>query len=294
LQRRSGKDIDIRDLLLKVAGRGKMKELRFRVNGLVLNCLDHGGEGKPPMLFIHGGSAHAHWWDFIAPPFVADFHVLALDQRGHGESEWPKEWQYSSLDYVADLEQIIEHWGLGAPVLIGHSMGAHNVLVYASRNSKKLRAMVAIDTPPDYSRFAVEFLRTIAVKPPRRFETMEEAVRSFKVLPRETLAKKETLDHIAHHTYRRLEDGSWTHKLDRRTLSREPLQVWDQLSQISCPALIVKVTKSPVLDINAARRMVATLQKGNLEQIDDSFHHVMLDNPEALIAALKKFTATLP
>jgi pimeloyl-ACP methyl ester carboxylesterase len=271
-----------------------MKELRFRANGLVLNCLDHGGEGKPPMLFIHGGSAHAHWWDFIAPAFVADFHVLALDQRGHGESEWPKEWQYSSLDYVADLEQIIDHWGFGDPVLIGHSMGAHNVLVYASRNSQKLRAMIAIDTPPDYSRLAVEYLRTYAAKPPRRFESKEEAVRSFKVLPRETVAKKATLNYIAHHTYRRLEDGSWTHKLDRRTLSREPMQVWDQLSQISCPALIVKVTKSPVLDINAARRMVATLPKGNLEQIDDSFHHVMLDNPEALIVALKKFTATLP
>jgi pimeloyl-ACP methyl ester carboxylesterase len=173
-------------------------------------------------------------------------------------------------------------------------MGAHNVLVYASRDSKSLRAMVAIDTPPDYSRFAVEFLSTYAVKPPRRFESMEAAVRSFKVMPRETLAKKETLEHIAHHTYRRLEDGSWTHKLDRRTLSREPVQVSDQLSQISCPALIVKVTKSPVLEINAARRMVATLPKGNFEQIDDSFHHVMLDNPEALIAALKKFTATLP
>ena len=271
-----------------------MKELRFRANGLVLNCLDHGGEGKPPMLFIHGGSAHAHWWDFIAPAFVADFHVLALDQRGHGESEWPEEWQYGSLDYVADLEQIIDRWGLGAPVLIGHSMGAHNVLVYAAKNSNKLRAMVAVDTPPDYSRFAVEFLRTYAVKPPRRFESMEEAVRSFRVLPRETLAKRDTLEYIAHHTYRRLEDGSWTHKLDRRTLSREPVQVWDQLSQITCPVLIVKVTKSPILDINAARQMVATLPKGSLEQIDDSFHHVMLDNPEALIAALKKFTATLP
>jgi len=168
------------------------------------------------------------------------------------------------------------------------------VLVYASRNSQNLRAMIAIDTPPDYSRFAVDFLRTYAEKPPRRFESLQEAVRSFRVLPRETLAKKETLDYIAHHTYRCLEDGSWTHKLDRRTLSREPLQVWDQLSRIECPALIVKVTRSPVLDINAARRMVAILPKGSLEQIDNSFHHVMFDNPEALIAALKRFTATLP
>jgi len=270
-----------------------MKEIRFSANGLVLNCLDYGGEGRPPMLFIHGGSAHAHWWDFVAPEFVDKFHVLALDQRGHGESQWPRDWQYSSLDYVSDLEVIIDNWQYGPPVLIGHSMGAHNVLVYASRNSKKLRAMVAIDTPPDYSRLAVEFLRTYAVKPPRRFESLEEAVRSFKVLPRETLAKKEVLEHIARQTYRRLEDGSWTHKLDRRTLIREPLQVWDQLPQIECPVLIVKVTRSPVLNLEAARRMVAILPKGSLDEIGDSFHHVMLDNPVALIASLKRFTATL-
>ena len=67
-----------------------MQERRFKANGLALNCLDYGGEGKPPMLFLHGGSAHAHWWDFVAPAFVGDFHVLALDQRGHGESEWPE------------------------------------------------------------------------------------------------------------------------------------------------------------------------------------------------------------
>jgi pimeloyl-ACP methyl ester carboxylesterase len=271
-----------------------MKQLRFRANGLTLNCLDYGGEGKPPMLFVHGGSAHAHWWDFVAPAFIDDFHVLALDLRGHGESQWPEEWQYSSLHYVSDLEQIIDNWGLGAPVLIGHSMGAHTVLVYASRNSRKLRAMIAIDTPPDYSRQSVEFLRTYAVKPPRRFESREEAISSFKVLPRETLARKEILTYIAGHTYKQIEDGSWTHKLDRRTLTREPLQVWDQLSQIECPALIVKVTKSPVLDIEAARKMVAKLPKGQLTQVDDSYHHVMFDNPVALIAELKKFTATLP
>src|SRR5208282_2053209 len=187
----------------------------------------------------------------------------------------------------------IDGWGLGAPVLIGHSMGAHNVLVYASRNSAKLRATIAIDPPPDYSERSVEFLRTYADKPPRRFGSQEEAVRSFKVLPRETLAKQEILNHIARHTYRQLEDGSWTHKLDRRTMIREPVQVWDQLSQIKCPTLIVKITKSPLLDIEAARRMVAIFPNGQLAEIDDSYHHAMLDNPVALIATLKKFTAGL-
>ena len=89
-----------------------MKAHRFKANGLVLNCVDYGGEGKQPMLFLHGGSAHAHWWDFVAPAFVGDFHVLALDQRGHGESEWADEWAYGSRHYVSDLDQVIDALGV--------------------------------------------------------------------------------------------------------------------------------------------------------------------------------------
>ena len=114
-----------------------MKAHRFVANGLALNCLDYGGEGKPPILFLHGGSAHAHWWDFVAPAFVGDFHVLALDQRGHGESEWADEWAYGSRHYVSDLDRVIDGWGFGAPILVGHSMGAHNVLAYAAEHSEK-------------------------------------------------------------------------------------------------------------------------------------------------------------
>ena len=145
-----------------------MKAHRFIANGLTLNCIDYGGEGKRPLLFLHGGSAHAHWWDFVAPAFVEDFHVLALDQRGHGESDWADEWAYGSRHYVSDLDQVIDGWGFGAPILVGHSMGAHNVLAFAAEHSEKLRAIVALDPPPDYTERAVEFLQSIAEKPARR------------------------------------------------------------------------------------------------------------------------------
>ncbi len=153
-----------------------MKTHRFIVNGLALNCLDYGGEGKPPILFLHGGSAHAHWWDFVAPAFVGDFHVLALDQRGHGESEWADEWAYASRHYVSDLDQVICTWGFGAPILVGHSMGAHNVLAYAAEHSDKLRAIVALDPPPDYTERAVEFLQSVAEKPARRYESRRRGI----------------------------------------------------------------------------------------------------------------------
>ncbi len=270
-----------------------MKARRFTANGLALNCLDYGGEGKPPILFLHGGSAHAHWWDFVAPAFVGDFHVLALDQRGHGESQWADEWAYGSRHYVSDLDQVIAAWGFGAPILIGHSMGAHNVLAYAVEHSEseggKLRAIVAIDPPPDYPDLALEFLKSIAEKPARRFESLDEAARNFRVLPRETLAKKEILEHVARRSFKRHADGGWTHKIDRRTMIREPSRVWKSLHRIKCPALIVKIAKSPLLDRELARKMVAQLANGRLAEIDDSYHHVMLDNPQALIEIIRDF-----
>ena len=108
------------------------KTRKFRGAGIELNCVDYGGEGGPPILLVHGGAAHARWWDFVAPGLVGHFHVLALDQRGHGDSPWTGQWAYGSRHYAADLEAVIDGWGLGAPVLVGHSMGGHSVMVYAA------------------------------------------------------------------------------------------------------------------------------------------------------------------
>jgi pimeloyl-ACP methyl ester carboxylesterase len=272
-----------------------MKAHRFTANGLALNCLDYGGEGKPPILFLHGGSAHAHWWDFVAPAFVGDFHVLALDQRGHGESQWADDWAYGSRHYVSDLDQVIGGWGFGAPIIVGHSMGAHNVLAYAVEHSEsgKARAIVAIDPPPDYPDFAVDFLKSIAEKPARRFDSLDEAARNFKVLPRQTLAKKEILEHVARLSFKPHPGGGWTHKLDRRTMIREPSRVSDSLHRIACPALIVKIAKSPLLDRELAKKMAAQIARGRMAEIDDSYHHVMLDNPQALIETIREFVRGL-
>ena len=270
-----------------------MKAHRFVANGLELNCLDYGGDSKPSMLFIHGGSAHAHWWDFVAPAFVEDFHVLALDQRGHGDSQWADDWAYGSRHYVSDLDHVIDTWGFGAPILIGHSMGAHNVLAYAVEHSDKLRALIALDPPPDYPERAVEFLQSIAERPPRRYQSLDEAARNFKVLPRETLASREILEHVGRRSFKQIDDGAWIHKIDRRTMIREPSRVWKSLHRVACPTLIVKITKSPLLDREVARKMVAQFPNARLAEVDDSYHHVMLDNPTALIGVIKDFVRDL-
>lgn len=270
-----------------------METRRFKGAGLELNCLDHGGEGMPPLLFLHGGSAHAHWWDFTAPALAGEFHALALDQRGHGDSQWARDWAYGSRHYVADLEAVVGGWRFGPPVIVGHSMGGHNALLYAAARGAKVRGVVAVDSTPDYPQRAVDFLRSFAERPARQYDSLEEACANFRLLPRDTKATAEVVRHVAAFTFRQNGDGKWIHKLDRRTMIREPLDVWNLLPQIKYPTLIIRVSQSPMLDLAVARRMAESLPDGRVVEIGDSYHHVMLDNPPALIAALRDFLSSL-
>jgi pimeloyl-ACP methyl ester carboxylesterase len=266
-----------------------METHSFRASdGLVLNCLDYGGKGNPPLLFVHGGSAHAHWWDFTAPSLLDRFHVLALDQRGHGDSPWPREWAYGTRHYVADLHAIITGWDFGPPVLIGHSMGGHNVMVYAGMHSETLRAMAVIDSPANYPPWAVKYLGEMAERRGRRFDSLAEACANFRTIPGDNIAKPEVMRHIALHSFRQDGDGKWVHKMDRRAMIREPIDAWPLLGRIECPALFVRAGESAVKD---AEKIAAAMPRGRFTIVPDSHHHVLLDNPDGLAAALNEFLA---
>ncbi|HLW70268.1 MAG TPA: alpha/beta hydrolase [Candidatus Binataceae bacterium] len=261
-------------------------------DGLVLSATDYGGAGQTPILFVHGGSAHARWWDFVAPAFCDRFHVLALDQRGHGESPWTAEWTYGTRQYVADLSAVIEGWGLGAPILVGHSMGGHTVMAYASEQSASLRAMVVIDSPASYPPEAVAALRAIGERPSRPFASLDEAVAKFRTNPRQNNARPGTLEYVARLSFRQDAAGGWIHKMDRRTLIREPVSVWKGLARIQCPSLYIRAGSS-VLPEEVTGKIVAAIPDCRQATVPDSFHHVMIDNPAALIAILNEFLGEL-
>jgi len=81
------------------------------VNGLRLHFLEWGTPGRPALCFLHGGAAHAHWFDLVAPAFADRFHVVSLDQRGHGESQWAEPAAYATQDFVADLIGVMDSLG---------------------------------------------------------------------------------------------------------------------------------------------------------------------------------------
>lgn len=265
----------------------------IKVNGLRLHYLDWGTAGKPPFLLLHGGSAYAHWWDFIAPAFAEDFRVIALDQRGHGDSDHADPPAYGTRHYLADLHEFIGTLELTKPVLMGHSMGGHNALIYATQHAQDLAALILVDTDAAYPEVAVQFLRKLGEKPAKEFKSFAEAISRFQLLPRETLISTEKLRYLASFAFTQRVADKWVAKLDRRTLFREPIDGRPFLSHITCPTLFVRAQHSPLLPHDKIDRLVSQLPNGRWVEVKDTYHHVMLDNPEGLVQAVQEFLATV-
>ena len=259
------------------------------INNLRLHYLDWGTEGKPPFILCHGGSAYARWWDFIAPVFTESFRVITPDWRGHGESQHAEPAAYSTRHYVDDLHQLIARLGIERHVLLGHSMGGHNTLIYAAENADKLDALILVDIEPGYPEAAVELLRGIGENPAKVFDSFQEAISRFRVFPRESLVSVDKLRYLASFAFTELPDGNWTAKLDRRTLFREPIDGWPLLPRVTCPTLIVKAQNSPVLTLEKLERMCAWLPNSRWVEVPSTYHHVMLDNPDGFIDVVQKF-----
>jgi esterase len=264
------------------------------VNGLRLHYLDWGTAGKPPFVLLHGGSAYAHWWDFVAPALAEDFHLIVLDQRGHGDSQHADPPAYGTRHYLADLREFMLSLRLHKPVLLGHSMGGHNAIIYATQHAQDLAALILVDTDAAYPEAAVQFLRKLGEKPAKEFDSLAEAISRFQLLPRETFISVEKLRHLASFAFTQRPNGKWTAKLDRKTLFREPIDGRPLLSQITCPTLVVRAEHSPLLSHDKINRLMAGLPNGRWVEVKDTYHHVMLDNPDGLVQAVREFLSRLP
>ncbi len=270
-----------------------MRNRKFAGAGLQINCVDYGGEGRQPLLFIHGGSAFGHWWDLVAPSFTEKFHTLAMDLRGHGESDWSESGDYTMAANAADVAAMVKDWGLGDPILVGHSRGGLIALRYAASPDARARALVIIDSLPQSTEELAAWTQSMKTWRPRRYATLEEACASFRLLPAETCASPSILRQIARFAYKKEEDGAWVVRIDPRCRGREPLNVFDYLPAVRCPVLIVKAALSPMITPEMGKRMAESTRQGSVVEIENAYHHAMLDNPAALVRELGGFLAVL-
>src|SRR5579864_3234941 len=113
-----------------------------------LHYLDWGTAGRRPVVFLHGAALNAHTWDVVCLALRQQYHCHAIDQRGHGESAWAEDGDYSGDAHRGDIEAFVNHLGLDQFVLVGHSMGGFNAFNYAFHHSQRLAALVLVDAGP--------------------------------------------------------------------------------------------------------------------------------------------------
>jgi esterase len=262
------------------------------IGSMRFHYLDWGG-GGPSVLFLHGGGLNAHTWDLVCVVLRDHYHCIALDQRGHGDSEWSPVADYAVESQLGDVEGFIGQLQLRSPVLVGQSMGGLNSIAYAVRHSPEMRGLVVVDVGPEINPAGTQRIREFASTP--ELESAEAFLeRAVKFNP---LRNPAVLKRSLHYNLRHTPTGGWALKHDQRRGSEEYMRIAtaqrerlaQQISKITCPTLIVRGAESDVLTDDAASRFARSLNKGHWVRVEKAGHNVQGDNPRGMLEVLLPF-----
>ena len=267
---------------------GGPRNQRVALDGVNLHYVEWGDPTSPPMVLLHGFMAHARTWDLFARDLARDYRVLALDQRGHGDTGPAADGYYDTQDYVGDFERFVTAVGLTRFVLVGMSMGGRNSIVYTARHPETVERLIVVDIGPEAPPPIAP--RPGAPEDPGIFDDPSQVadfLRGHDPYPPEDYRQE-----VAGHSVRQRPDGRWEWKWDPGLLTGRrgsPWDHWADLRTITCPTLVVRGEESPVLPRDLAQRMVEALRDGRLVEAPRSGHPVQEDNAPALIAAVREF-----
>jgi pimeloyl-ACP methyl ester carboxylesterase len=258
-------------------------------NGLGFHFLDWGTAGRPSLLLLHGGAQTAHSWDEVAPDLARDHHVLALDQRGHGDSDWAPDGRYRRENFVADVRAFLDDRRWPAATIMALSLGGLNAIAFAAAHPDRVRALVVVDVTPTINPAGSKAITAQLAH--REFASFEEAVaRAQAFNPLRTSANiRERLRHALRET----PEGVWMYKFDTRIgsggLESDFERLWQQVREIRCPTLLIRGAQSAILSREAAARFVRELPGSQLVEVAGAGHSVMGDNPSGFVAAVRPF-----
>jgi pimeloyl-ACP methyl ester carboxylesterase len=256
--------------------------------------LDWGTVGRPPIVFLHGGGLNAHTWDLVCLGLRRDRHCFALDQRGHGESEWSPVMDYRTESHVGDLEAFVDHLGLDRFVLVGMSLGGANALAWAGRHSEKLAGLVLVDVGPEVRTAGAQKIAAFTSNQ-KPMESLDEVIeRAMAFNPRRD---RELLRLSLRHNLRQTPRGQWMWKYDQRhrgkvdpgAAERRRDLLWSAVAKVQCPTLVVRGAQSDVFHDEDAERLAGALGRGRWVRVENAGHTVQGDNPAGLLTELRAF-----
>jgi pimeloyl-ACP methyl ester carboxylesterase len=247
--------------------------------------------GVPTLVLLHGFTGHARSWDSFADAMTDRYRVLALDQRGHGETAWAPPDRYGRSEMVDDLAAFVKALGLSGFALLGLSMGGGVTFEYAGRRPKELARISIVDIGPEIVSEGMTRIRA-GVQAKDVFASPDEAfaqARTANPRPPEAIHRARIEAALM-----RTEDGQWTWRYDRalRVSGPPPRDTeagWRACANINVPAQLIRGELSDILSPEITKRMMATIPNLRLDEVKESGHSVPLDAPEGFLKAAREF-----
>jgi non-heme chloroperoxidase len=266
-----------------------------QANGLRFHYLDWGSLEKPPLVLLHGVGQTCHTWDLFAAAMADHFHVMAFDQRGHGDTDWAADKDYSRASMVEDANAFTDALGLEHFFLTGMSMGGANSLAFTAKYPDKVEALVVVDVGPRVEPKGVKHIRDF-MKNQREFDSLDQAAEVIhRFNPRRPLEviRKYTVVYNLKQT----PAGRWTWKYDtyfsdgQRKVDVKQMQaeLSAAVKKIQCPTLLVKGGESDVFSLDGARDLQELIPGSEFALVPKAGHSVMGDNPQGFESAVRGF-----
>jgi pimeloyl-ACP methyl ester carboxylesterase len=273
---------------------------------LRLHYVDWGDPGGPPLLLIHGGRDHCRNWDWVAAALREEWHIIAPDLRGHGDSQWSADGSYSMAGYIYDLAQLIHQQHLAPATIIGHSLGGNIALRYAGIYPETVARLVAIEgLGPSPQRLAEREAPTIAERMdqwileqrrlagrlPRRYASIEDAFRRMQEENPHLTA--EQARHLTIHGANQNEDGTYSWKFDNYVRAWPPYDMRGRdiqllWSRIRCPTLLLYGRESWAGD-PAADGRAEHFRHATVVGIDRAGHWLHHDRLNEFLRVVRQF-----
>lgn len=269
----------------------------IELNGLRFHFRDwHGpADADGTVVLLHGLSGHARTWDALADDLASRYRVLALDQRGHGESSWAAPDSYGTADMVSDLEAFVHALKLTDFALLGLSMGGRVAMQYAGEQPAELARVVIVDIGPELEAAGMSKIQQ-GMAQTDVFATIEDAFHQ----ARAANSRPPEAHHFerVRHGLMMNADGQWTYRYDRAfrqsgvvRAHQSASEAWASVAQIKVPTLVVRGAESDLFSAATAERMCATMPQGEFVEVANAGHSVPLDNPRDFATAVEGFLA---
>ncbi|MCK9486962.1 MAG: alpha/beta hydrolase [Dehalococcoidia bacterium] len=281
----------------------KARDEFVEVNGLRFHYRESGDpRSRHALILLHGYAATADIWTDVASDLAREFRVIALDQRGYGQTDRAEDMDYTRATQLEDLEGVIEALGLRSVTLVGHSMGGALALCYAAEHPEVTTALVVVEAAPEVLRSGVENLRRLLTAG-ESWGSLEEAMEAMR--PHLPNTSNEQLERRVRAAITTAEDGGFTWDFDEafrdpqiRPPEPDPGQrrlndLWDSADRVQCPTMIVRGQDTDMLTPEAIQRLHRRIAGSRVSLIEDAGHNVPSDQPASLALNIREFLQSI-